>query len=182
MVYGQGNISIKVVPQGVPEGNNICFSLDVKSNSSESIKLASMNYRIFYNSDNLKMADEGIKLTFPTDAYSLRVVQNLKEVNAEGTGPLPFERNLGFLNFSVLFQDGSPAAIQLNKSESWLSIIELCFDIMDLNGPQSIVLARQEMTANYGKAFVELSAYDQKDQIVAAKIVEYKDYISQRPN
>ncbi len=175
-VVGQDRLEIRIEPEVKTDDGPACFSVDIRNTDMNVLKLASMNYRIFYNSDNLKLIKDGIHLKLPERYYTMKLVQDLREVDATWTGPLPFEGNLGFLNYSVIFQDGSDGSIRLTKSEPWLTVTELCFEVRDDRAMQSIVLARNEVTAQYGKAFVELSAYDKDDQITATVISSYKDY------
>ncbi len=183
-LIGQSGIDVRVERVDPGEEFFTCFNLEVRNSEMPPLKLASMNYRLFYNSDNLSFRADDIRLFLPSE-YTLKLVQNLKDVDASGTGPLPFEQDLGFLNFSVIYQDGSPGSIRMVQGEPWLAVVQLCFDVADEQNHQTIVLARDEVTARYGKAYVELSAYDENDQIMAARISSYGDYnfvVSKRSN
>ena len=176
ILISQENLKVRVILDHHEKViSQSCFNLEVRAVGDAKIGLASQNYRIFYNSGNLSLKKKGITLSLPVDTYDLKIVQDLKGVNAQGTGELYFEKNLGFINFSVVLQNIQAGGILLN-GEQWSQIAQMCFDINDFDDPISIILARDEMTASYGRAFIEFSYIDESDQVGAALITSYTDY------
>lgn len=156
--------------------SNACFEMELSSDAPEPLTLASQNYRLYYDAGNLSLSDDDITLLVPEGAYQLRVIQNLSHLDASGIGPLSFEADLGFANFSIVYQEGNKNGVNLTNTGGWIKIAQLCFDIADTRKPANIVLARDHITAKYGKAFIEVSAYDENRQITAPKIKSYSDF------
>ena len=153
-----------------------CFNLQLSASQSDNIHLASQNYRLFYNSDNLSFIPNSLDLDLPNDKYQLKLVQERKDVDASGMGQLEFEENLGFINFSVVLQNTQSGGVLIETNDNWMPVANMCFKVDDFSKEQSIVLARSQLTADYGRAFIELSYIGEDSKVETAVIASYTDY------
>src|SRR5690554_449813 len=80
------------------ETQQVCFDVQLKINGSGPFNLAGQNYRIYYNSALATYSSGSSLLPFPRYTH-YTLVQDVSGSNASGTGSLPFESNLGFLNY-----------------------------------------------------------------------------------
>ncbi len=174
MIIGQEGLSVKIVESDIVEKKQ-CIDLQVSNESSEMIHLSSQNYRMYYGSANLSLIEESMSLNLPEEIYQLKLVQHVSGVDAQGRGALDFDNNLGFINFSIVHNNIKQKGSELSKDA--LSIVEMCFSVEDPSEPMSIVLAREETTAAYGRAYIELSAQNKVNELKSTEISQYKDFI-----
>jgi len=171
-LYGQTDLSLQI-----NKGNQLekqqCVSLSITNSSDEQINLSSQNYRMYYGADNLKLIEESLKSSLQDDLYQLKLVQHVDGVDATGRGALEFDNNLGFINFSIVHtnfkQKGAPI------TDSVLEIAQMCFEVADFEKDIQVVLAREEMTSTYGRAYVELSTHNSENTLGSTSINQYKD-------
>lgn len=160
--------------QSVDEGDVICYDAELRYTGDDA-SLASQNYRLFYDAGALKFDGERSQLTTSSDDYTFNVVQQNHGIDASGIGTLPFEQELGFINATVLFKDTRLDGQRLVEGQGWTSIVRFCFEITEDQDQKQVILARKELTASYGRAFVELSIVDQTDAITSLPIGSYTD-------
>lgn len=154
-----------------------CIHLMVRSSTDDQLQLSSQNYRMYYNSDNLSLDDVNIKMMLPEDKYQMKLVQHVPGVDATGIGNLEFENNLGFINISVVHSNIALPGVAINKQN--LPIAEMCFKVKNWGQPKSVILAREDLTAAYGRAYIEISSLDAQKVFIPMKIVSYKDFVLQ---
>lgn len=177
MSYGQSGMSVGIVEVSSASDAQTCVHLEVKNLASdESTMLSSQNYRLFYSAGSIGLIDSTVQLALPSDIYQLRMVQHVDGVDASGTGDLPFEDKLGFINFSVVQSNLQRPGIEVSTSP--VSIVEMCFENKNPDQVSSIVLARENVTTSYGRAYIELSVLGEGEQILPSTVKEYKDYNS----
>ena len=168
----QYNTDVRISPS---TDNPTCYNIELDYQADNPSKLASQNYRIFYDS-RLSTFDKGASnLLLPNDDYSFSVVQTNHDIDASGVGPLPFEEHLGFINASVLLNDNRLDGLTLDKEVGWTPTVQLCFELADNVDRPHIVLARKDLTFSYGRAFVELSVVDRFDAIQSLALENYHD-------
>ena len=153
----------------------VCYNVALRP-SSTSFGLAGQNYRIYYDASDLSFTGGTSLLTNAYTPFSL--VQNI-EVNATGTGSLPFEATLGFLNFGMDLNDVILGGISL-PTNTWTPTANLCFDVLfnpigDANTCADMVWARDVVTSDYASAFVEVSEWVAPNITVAAAGLIYDD-------
>jgi len=90
----QYNTDVRISPSGDSQD---CYNVELDYQAENSSKLASQNYRIFYDSRLSTFDKEASQLLLPEEDYAFSVVQTNHDVDASGVGPLPFEGNLGFI-------------------------------------------------------------------------------------
>ena len=111
------------------------------------------------------------------DAYQLRLVQHKEDIDASGVGELPYESSLGFINYSIVLQDLKSGGLSMDFKGEWMTITNFCFEAVDPEGSIHVSLAREPLTAPYGRAFIELSAIDNAQNISSLKVQSFIDYI-----
>ena len=153
-----------------------CFNLQLTAEQSENVHLASQNYRLFYNSDNMSFIPGSLDLDLPADKYQIKLVQERQGVDASGMGELSFEGDLGFINFSVVLQNTQAGGVLVGSDDKWMPVANMCFKVDNFSDHQSIVLARSQLTANYGRAFIELSFIGEDQKVGTAGIASYTDF------
>ncbi len=168
----QYNTDVRISPSGDSQD---CYNVELDYQAENSSKLASQNYRIFYDSRLSTFDKEASQLLLPEEDYAFSVVQTNHDVDASGVGPLPFEGNLGFINASVLLNSNRLEGLTLAKEKGWMPTIQLCFELAEDVDRPHIVLARKDLTISYGRAFVELSVVDQFDSVQSLIIENYLD-------
>jgi len=173
-MFGQSSTDIRFIEASTGKANS-CYDLQLEY-TGEDASLASQNYRIFYSSGTMKFIQEQTEIYLPKDQYTFNIVQHNEGVDASGIGGLSFEDNLGFINATVIFNDPRAEGFVLSQSKQWSSILQLCFDSLDTDVESQIVLARQDVSSSYGRAFVELSLVDEKGAINSLEIDKYFDY------
>jgi len=152
-----------------------CYNVELNYQSDNVSKLASQNYRIFYDSRLSNFDKESSRLKLPDDDYAFSIVQTNHDIDASGVGPLPFEGHLGFINATVLLNDTRLEGLTLDQEKGWTPTVQFCFQMIEDHKTPHIVLARPDLTGLYGRAFVELSIVDQFDSIQSLTIDNYSD-------
>lgn len=171
-LQAQYTTDVRIAPSGDHEA---CYNVELSYQSEHSSKLASQNYRIFYDASTAKFNRETSQLLLSDDDYLFSVVQTNHDIDASGVGPLSFEDHLGFINATVLLNDIRLDGQLLDQASGWTPTVRLCFDPTEDSINPEIVLARKDLTASYGRAFVELSVVDQFDAIQSLSIQQYYD-------
>lgn len=171
-LHGQYLTDLRISPA---KGEQACYNVELYYQSEKSSKLASQNYRIFYDARLAKFNQEESHLLLPDEDYLFTVVQTNHDIDASGVGPLTFEGHLGFINATVLLNDIRLDGLSLDQKQGWTPTVQLCFESTEEGKTPHIVLARRDLTSSYGRAFVELSVVDQFDAIQALTIDQYYD-------
>ncbi len=170
-VGAQANLSMAVIPSNKTVEQQ-CVELTLTNNAIP-LRLSSQNYRLYYSADNLSLDEASLVSKLPNDLYQLKLVQHVGGIDASGRGDLDFENNLGFINFSIVHTNIKVQGAELSSDNT--SIVDMCFDVQDFDQDISIVLAREEVTSTYGRAYIELSTQDEKNTLASTSISEYKD-------
>lgn len=173
-MIAQNSTDIRFVEASADKTNS-CFDLQLEY-TGEDVALASQNYRIFYSSASMKFLKEQTSIYLPEEQYSFNIVQHNEGVDASGIGGLSFEKNLGFINATIIFNDPRSEGFVLSQNNQWSSILQFCFEALSSDVKPQIVLARQDVSSSYGRAFVELSSVDEKGAINSLEIDKYFDY------
>lgn len=173
---GQQDISIRVSLDNFDDDKSVaCFSVEI-TGQQPGMRLASQNHRLFYNSSNMTLQEHTLQLNSGPEEYQVKLVQHLKGIDASGIGQIPFEQNLGFINYSIVLKDLQNGGISLDFENKWAKISSMCFEVKDKAEDMRVTLARNDLTAEYGKAFIELSAMDSAKNISSVKVSNYIDY------
>lgn len=175
LLAGNG-ISIKFSPATYDAvSQTLHVDIEVKSENRQLI-LAGQNYRIFYNSSALSLLKDKAKLLLPEGKYSdIKFLDCQEGVDAAGAGSLSFDKNLGFINFSIDLHDNQYGGITLNSQDEWTSVATLRFKVLDQNAISSVVWGRDGVSHEYATAYVEMAEWLGPKSIAALDIVEFVD-------
>lgn len=174
VLIGQQGLSVKIVESGLVDDRQ-CIDIKVNNNTADEINLSSQNYRMYYGSGNLMLDESSMALRLPSEIYQFKLVQHVSGVDASDRGPLDFDDNLAFINFSIVHNNIKQKGASISTED--LSIVEMCFKVLDKSKPMSIVLAREDSTAAYGRAYIELSALNEGNELKSTEIGQYTDFI-----
>ncbi|GEM_PF-1125524 len=165
-LLAQNQYDIRLRSMDITLPNSLCYEVQLASASQTNLNLAGQNYRLFYDAEYFKFNKQLSKSLLPIEQYTdLIVKDDLRNIDASGTGVLPFESHLGFLNFGNDLANAAQKAIILPASGAWVSTATLCFDIINpaaMSNPHSsmeIVWAREELTADLATAYVEVAEW-----------------------
>ena len=172
--FSQADITIEL-EKSVQSNNEQCVSLKMTDVGSTEHSLSSQNYRIYYSADNLKLNEETLQSELPDNIYQLRLVQHVDGVDASGRGGLEFESNLGFINFAIVHSNIKQSGTLI--SSEGIDVASMCFEVQDFNKEMAIVFAREEVTAQYGRAFVDISTQNSKNDLLPTTVSRYDDLI-----
>ncbi len=181
--HAQNNFDIRFELDNVNcTAQTVCYRVALRP-SNGSFGLAGQKYRLFYDASELTYTSGTSLLSGAYTPFTL--VQNVV-VDATGTGSLPFEANLGFLNFGMDLNDVVTGGISL-PAATWTPTANLCFDILldpigDANTCVDIVWARDGVTSEYASAFVEVSEWVGPNITTAAVGLFYDDLDSSDGN
>ena len=146
----------------------VCYNVQLRSADGTTWGLAGQNYRLYY--DGALASWQSGTSTLPTANYqSFSLIQDIQDVDASATmGPLSFEGNLSFLNYTMDLNTPSTGGIDLPADGSWVTTSQLCFLMEDslINNPSAcleIVWARDGATNDYATSFVEVAEWVEPD-------------------
>lgn len=152
-----------------------CFDIELYQLTEGHAMLAGQNYRLFYNSAASELDPESIKTILKEDQYEFRLVQDRKHVDASRVNNLSFDSDLGFINASIIL-NATNARGKLLIKDNWVSVASMCFELTDQSQTPEIVLARSALTAEYGRAYIEISYVDEKGEINTLDLIQYQDF------
>ena len=176
-VIGQTTYDIRLEEQSSTVSNTatICFEVQIKSADSNTWELAGQNYRLFYDASKASFISGTSLLSDKYQPFNL--VQHAQNIDASNVdGPLEFEENLGFLNYSIDLLDLTNTGTLVFK-DTWLSTSQICFELEATEENFSIVWARNGMTDAYATSFVEISSRIGFNQADASQGHHYDDIL-----
>jgi len=173
---GQVSADIRIVTNQSND-RSTCYTIQLDYHGENPTSLASQNYRLFYDASAMTLLDGKEMVFLPEELYTFNIVQHNEGVDASGVGDLSFEHNLGFINATIIFQDPRSEGLVLQSQGEWNPIFQLCFADKESDSPKQLILAREDLTSSYGRAFVELSAVDQSGAVYSLQVKEYFDSI-----
>jgi hypothetical protein len=169
---------IRLEPMTISPNSKACFDVQLRSAQPQDLNLAGQNYRLYFDASILKYNEDFSVSYLPTDDYTaLTLNQEILGADATGIGTLPYEGNLGFLNFSMDLSDTENGGIILPADGEWKNTTRICFDLVNHDEPPSkgIHWARPELTDHYATAFVEVAEWVAPYETVPAKANEFQD-------
>ena len=108
----------------------VCYNVNLRS-GAESFTLGSQSYQLFYNSAIGSFVSGSSLLGNEFQSLSLESSTPVENVNASGLGDLPFEADLGFINFTIqLTNEGVGSTVEI-ESATATPTAELCFVMTD---------------------------------------------------
>ena len=153
--------------------------VQIRNANSGQFSLAGQNYRFYFNSESLQFSDSESKSVLPKSVYSdIKMVNHVENVQADDVNQLPFDDNLGFINFSIDLLDVVNGGINIASQDEWVTVATLKFDILSTEGEYNVVWGRSGVTDHYATAFVQVSEWIQSDVIRSLDIISYQDFNS----
>ena len=168
----QTDINIEL-EQSEKSGSQQCVSLKMSDLGSTDHSLSSQNYRIYYGADNLKLKEESLQSELPESLYQMRLVQHVDGVDASGRGNLKFESNLGFINFAIVHSNLKQSGTTI--SSEGIKVASMCFEVQDFDKEIAVVFAREAVTSSYGRAYVDISTQNSKQDLLPTTVNQYDD-------
>ena len=139
-----------------------CYNINLTS-GAESFALGSQRYQLFYNSGVGSFVSGTSLLGSEFQNLSLQASTPVENVNASGVGDLPYEDDLGFINFTIqLGDDGLGSSVIISGAPT--SVAELCFVMTEeavVNGGICFesTWARIGVTDDYNLSMVEIEEW-----------------------
>ena len=139
-----------------------CYNLNLTS-GSQSFTLGSQRYQLFYNTAVGSFVSGTSLLGSEFQGLSLQASTPIENVNANGVGDLPYEGDLGFINFTIqLSDDGLGSNVLVTETPT--TAAELCFVMTDQAINNSGVCfettwARIGVTDDYNLSMVEIEEW-----------------------
>jgi len=174
--FAQRQFDIRYVMQDMNcDTRTVCYDVQLRSTDGSTWGLAGQNYRLYYDA-SIATYNNGTS-ALPNAYNAFNEVQRA-EANASIGGALPFESNLGFLNYAIDLQDLGSGGLMLNSS--WTTTSTLCFDIQPAalaSGAScfNIIWGREAITQAYFDAYVEVSEWVGADNTTRAVGGTYHD-------
>lgn len=140
-----------------------CYNLNLTSGENP-FSLGSQRYQLFYNSGVGSFVSGTSQLGNEFQSLSLQASTPVENINATGVGDLPFESDLGFINFTIQLSDESVgSSVMVNSSEP-TTTAELCFVMTDpaINNGNTCfeaTWARIGVTDPYNLSMVEIDEW-----------------------
>ena len=139
-----------------------CYNVNISTANDESYLLGSQRYQLFYNSAVGSFVSGTSSLGGEFRDLALQASTPIENVNATGIGDLPFEGDLGFINFTILLDDPEVSTVFVDPGFP-ITTAELCFAISDeaITGTDvcfEATWARDGVTNPYNGSMVEVDA------------------------
>ncbi len=139
-----------------------CYNVNVSTANDESYTLGSQRYQLFYNSAVGSFVSGTSALGSEFRDLALQASTPIENVNAAGIGDLPYEGDLGFINFTILLDDPAVSSVFVDPGFP-VTTAELCFVISDptITGTDvcfESTWAREGVTNPYNGSMVEIDA------------------------
>ena len=178
---GQNRYDIRLEDVNTGSVNELCYMVQMRSAETYGWNMAGQNYRLYYDSERLEFNETKSNSMLPVDRYTeLMLKENLTGFNALGVGELPYSGDLGLLNFSMDLKDPAQEGVDLEPDDNWINTAFICFDVSAGATPEDPVIhwAREELTANYATAYVEVTEWVEANKTIPAIGNEFYDEMS----
>lgn len=159
---------------------NACYEIQLRSGVDPFV-LGTQRYRLFYNTAVGTFSTVVSQLTNGTfQAVTLNAGTPVENQNQTGIGPLDYDDDLGFIDFSIDltdFQNGSGITV---NSSSFTTTALICFEmtsdaINDADVCFDATWARNGLTDNYNSGFVEIEEWLSESQTFEVSGSNYSD-------
>ena len=178
-LQAQKTIDLRLNPVSQGESNKSLYvDVEVRYNQVGVFNLAGQNFRLYYNAESLHLNTEQSSSRLPENKYSkLNIVDNFEGIAADDVNQLDFDDNLGFVNVSIDLEANQNGGISIQKSDEWVTVARLKFDVKETKDAFQVVWGRDGMTDQYATAFVEVSEWIEPNYIKSAEIEYYEDMV-----
>lgn len=156
-----------------------CYNVNLISGATP-FTLGSQRYQLFYNSGVGSFVTGANMLGSEFQSLTLQASTPVENVNANGVGDLPYEGNLGFINFTIqLTDEGVGSSVQIT-SDSPTNVAELCFVMTDqaINNENvcfEATWARFGTTDLYNLSMVEIEEWIEPNNVQEVDALNFGD-------
>ncbi|MEL6388586.1 MAG: hypothetical protein AAFQ02_00375 [Bacteroidota bacterium] len=158
---------------------NVCYDIELLA-SGDAFVLGTQEYRLYYSSARGSFLSAQSLLGSEFQAVSLQGGTPRENVDATGTGSLPYESDLGFIDFVIQLNNSAEGSnIMINPGEL-TPIAQICFTMNQSTINDDALCfeatwARAGVTDAYGDDFVEINEWVDASTSVIAEGTEYED-------
>ena len=140
--------------------SSLYVNVEIKYNDNGTFVLAGQNFRMYYNTEVIRLDADHSNMQLPMDKYSdLQLTSVNEEVNASRVGQLNFDDNLGFANLSINLSDNKEGGITLTNDDGWVKIATLKFNVVSDIENAEVVWGRDGRTERYATAYAEVAEW-----------------------
>lgn len=174
---GLEDITLRLNPSFYDESTQTVYvDVELRYNGYGNFRLADQNYRLFYDSELLKLEQDYSRSDLPQDLYSpIQFMEIMEGIEADQVNQLNFDDHLGFINFNIDLNNDSEGGISIQKDEHWHRVAVLNFKVEDKDALSQIVWSRTDATDDYATAFVEIMEWVSPNKTTVASINDYVD-------
>ncbi len=156
--------------------NSVYVNVEIKYDGAGEFVLADQNYRIYFDASSLQFDTKYSNSDLPSDLYSdIYIHEHLENVPAGKVNQLEFDKNLGFVNFSINLSNDFTGGIKIKPSHGWERVAILRFQLAPNQDPADIVWSREGTTNKYATAFVQIMEWLGPNKTELADITEFTD-------
>ncbi len=150
--------------------------VQLRYDQSGQFVLGGQNFRLFYNSESLVLDAESSTSRLPKKLYSaLNIVENHEGINADEVNQVSFDDDMGYVNLSIDLKANEQGGIVMRRSDEWIAVARLKFNIKEARDDYQIVWGRLGKTDKYATAFVEVSEWIEPYNIRTADVSYFED-------
>lgn len=141
----------------------VCYNVNLLSADDSTFVLAGQRYQLYYNSGVGSFVSGISQLGNEFQSLSLQASTPIENINAPGVGDLPFEDDLGFINFIIQLSDEDVGSSVIISSDT-TRVAELCWvmtdaAIVDPNVCFETTWAREGVTNAYNASMVGIDEW-----------------------
>lgn len=175
-IFGKPSVNLRMnVDHFDIETRIMSVDVQVSYDQAGSLNLASQNYRFYYDSQLLTLKHDQSSDLLDSRYGSLKWENMQSNIDASSVGDLEFDDNLGFANFSLALVDNVNGGISLSKETGWISVARLTFEVQEGADLYQIVWGRDDMTARYATAFVEIGEWKAENLVELIDVNTFGD-------
>lgn len=161
-LMAQKPIDLKLTLKSV-QARQSCYDISVKTGSSDPIKLAGQNYRIFYDADNLNFLKSATQSALDPRSYSAPMINDTDQ------------NGIGLLSISIDGHKLTDETITLIDEDQWMKTMSICFG-HESNLRLHPTWADNERTSHLATAEVAISEWLDKDHHNVLDVLIHEDF------
>ena len=159
-----------------PSSNSVYVNVEIKYDGAGEFILADQNYRIYFDASSLQFDSKYSNSNLPNDLYSdIQIHELIENASADMVNQLEFDKNLGFLNFSIELSNDFAGGIKIKPLHGWKRVAILRFQLAPNQDPAEIVWSREGATNKYATAFVQIMEWLGPNRTTLTDISEFID-------
>lgn len=172
----QTGVSYRLIDNRFDENQSELYvDIQIRADGSQFI-LADQYYRFYFDSDNMSLDTDYSQSHLPNELYyDMSIIESIEGFDASEVGALNYDQNLGFANIYIELADAIIGGTRITKSEGWVTIGTLRFDIKEGQAPSRATWAREGLTAQYASAYSVVSEWKQENVIETLSANSYSD-------